>query len=106
MPNPFTVLGIVETADDEAIKKAYLQKVREHPPERDAERFQAIRTAYEAIKTRRDRLDYQLFQRETPDLAELVANALQSGPRRRPSEQQLLQVLSNRLSNLKHGTSK
>ncbi|QQS54846.1 MAG: J domain-containing protein [Candidatus Competibacteraceae bacterium] len=98
MPNPFTVLGVVETADDDTIKKAYLQQVREHPPERDAERFQTIRAAYEAIKTRRDRLSYRLFQKEIPDLAGLVASALQAGPRRRPSEQQLLQVLHGRLT--------
>jgi hypothetical protein len=36
MPNPFAVLGVAETADDDAIKKAYLQQVREHPPERNA----------------------------------------------------------------------
>ncbi|MCB1826217.1 MAG: DnaJ domain-containing protein [Candidatus Competibacteraceae bacterium] len=101
MPNPFTVLGVVETADDDTIKKAYLQQVREHPPERDAERFQTIRAAYEAIRTRRDRLSHRLFQQETPDLPGLVASALQAGPRRRPSEQQLLQVLRGRLTGLK-----
>ena len=42
MPSPFAVLGVAETADDAAVKKAYLQQVREHPPERDSERFQAI----------------------------------------------------------------
>ncbi len=98
MLNPFTVLGVAETADDDAIKKAYLQQVREHPPEWDAARFQTIRAAYEAIKTRRDRLSYRLFQQETPDLAGLVASALQAGPRRRPSEQQLLHVLNDRLT--------
>ena len=49
MPNPFTVLGVVETANDDTIKKAYLQQVREHPPERDAERFQTIRDEYDFI---------------------------------------------------------
>jgi DnaJ-class molecular chaperone len=82
MPNPFTVLGVAETDDDDTIKKAYLQQVREHPPERDADRFQTIRAAYEAIKTRRDRLSYRLFQQETPDLPGLVAHSLQAGPRR------------------------
>lgn len=98
MPNPFTVLGVIETADDDTIKKAYLQQVREHPPERDAERFQTIRAAYETIKTRRDRLSYRLFQQETPDLPRLVAHSLQAGPRRRPSEQQLLHVLHDHLT--------
>ena len=101
MPSPFAVLGVAETADDDAIKKAYLQQVREHPPERDSERFQAIRVAYEAIKTRRDRLRYRLFGQETPDLVGLMASALQPGPRRRPTEQQLRQFLNGRLTGQK-----
>jgi curved DNA-binding protein CbpA len=98
MTNPFAVLGVAETAADDAIKKAYLQRVREYPPERNPERFQAIRAAYEAVKTRRDRLRHRLFQQEPPDLAGLVAAALQPGPRRRPSEAQLRQVLSHHLT--------
>ena len=102
MANPFDLLGVTETADDDAIKKAYLQRVREHPPERDPDRFQAIRAAYEAVKTRRDRLRYRLFHQETPDLAELVAAALQpKGSHRRPSEAQLRQLLSHRLTGQK-----
>ncbi|MFZ1641865.1 MAG: DnaJ domain-containing protein [Candidatus Contendobacter sp.] len=102
MPNPFNLLGVAETADDDAIKKAYLQQVREHPPERDPDRFQAIRAAFEAIKTRRDRLRYRLFHQETPDLAELAATALRpGGSRRRPSETQIRQLLSQRLTSPK-----
>ena len=101
MLNPFAVLGVAETADDDAIKKAYLQRVRESPPERDPERFQLIRAAYEAIKTRPDRLRYRLFGQESPDLAALVASALQAGPRRRPTEQQLRQIVSGRIANPK-----
>jgi curved DNA-binding protein CbpA len=102
MSNPFDLLGVAETADDDAIKKAYLQQVREHPPERDPDRFQAIRAAFEAIKTRRDRLRYWLFHQETPDLAELVATVLRPGDsRRRPSEAQLRQLLNHRLTGQK-----
>ena len=103
MPNPFAVLGVAETADDDAIKKAYLQQVREHPPERNPERFQVIRAAFEAIKTRPNRLRYRLFGQETPDVAGLVANALQPHPgsRRRPTESQLRQLLSSSLAGQK-----
>ena len=102
MPNPFDLLGIAEDAGDDTIKKAYLQQVREHPPERDPDRFQAIRTAYEAIKTRKDRLSYRLFHQETPDLAELVAAALHPGDtRRRLSEAQIRQLLLGRLTGQK-----
>ena len=101
MPNPFITLDVAETADDDAIKKAYLQQVREHPPERDPERFQTIRAAYERIKTRRDRLRYRLVQQDTPVLARLMANALQPGPFHRLTEQQLRQWLSHRLTGQK-----
>ena len=66
MKNPFILLGVPETADDEAIKKAYLQQVRQHPPEREPEQFQAIRLAFEAIKTRQDRLRYRLVPAGDP----------------------------------------
>jgi curved DNA-binding protein CbpA len=102
MPNPFDLLGVAETASDDAIKKAYLRRVREHPPERDPDRFRAIRAAYELIKTHRDRLRHRLFHQETPDLIELVGAALRpSASRRRPSEAQIRQLLSQRLTGLK-----
>jgi curved DNA-binding protein CbpA len=102
MPNPFDLLGVAETADDDTIKKAYLQQVREHPPERDPDRFQAIRAAFETVKSRRDRLRYRLLHQEPPDLAALVATALQPrGSRHRLSEAQLRQLLSCRLTGQK-----
>ncbi|MDQ5910330.1 MAG: hypothetical protein QG599_2426 [Pseudomonadota bacterium] len=101
MPNPFALLDVAETADDEAVKKAYLAQVREHPPERNPERFQAIRAAYETIKTRRDRLRYRLFHQETPDSGELIATALQPGPPRRLTEPQIRQWLLHRLTGQK-----
>ena len=98
MPNPFDLLGVAEDTSDDAIKKAYLQRVREHPPERDPERFQAIRAAFELIKTRPDRLRYRLFAQDTPDVAGLIASTLQPGPRRRLTETQLRQWLNSRLN--------
>ena len=101
MKNPFDVLDVPVTADDETIKKAYLQKVREYPPEREPERFQLIRTAFETIKTRQDRLSYRLFHQETPDVEGLVAQALRTGTGKRPSEKQLMQVLIDSLTSRK-----
>jgi curved DNA-binding protein CbpA len=97
MKNPFVLLGVSETADDEAIKKAYLQQVRQHPPEREPEQFQAIRVAFEAIKTHRDRLRYRLFQQEAPDMEALVETALWGGTGKRPTEQQFLRTLTESL---------
>ncbi len=94
MKTPFEILDIEEDADDESIKKAYLGKVRENPPERDGTAFQTIRNAYETIQTQRHRLQYQLFHCETPDLSGLTAAALQAGSVQRPDEKILTAALS------------
>jgi tetratricopeptide (TPR) repeat protein len=47
-------LGIKETVDQLAIRRAYTHLLRKHNPEEDAEAFQALRTAYEeALKQSR-----------------------------------------------------
>ena len=48
--DPFVVLGVDENAGDDAIKQRYLALVRRHPPDREPDRFQAVRRAYEAIR--------------------------------------------------------
>jgi curved DNA-binding protein CbpA len=59
--NPFTVLGLEETADDEAVRAAYLSAVRKSPPDRDPEGFRRIREAYEALRDHERRLALRLF---------------------------------------------
>ena len=59
--NPFVVLGIDETADDAAVRAAWLTAVRAHPPDRDAAGFQRIRDAYEAIRDEDRRRALRLF---------------------------------------------
>jgi curved DNA-binding protein CbpA len=59
--NPFTVLGLEETADDEAVRVAYLAAVRKSPPDRDPEGFRRIREAYEALRDSEHRLALRLF---------------------------------------------
>ena len=54
--DPFVVLGVDENAGDDAIKQRYLALVRRHPPDREPDRFQAVRRAYEAIRGERERL--------------------------------------------------
>jgi len=94
MKTPFEILGIEEDADDQAIKKAYLRKVRENPPERDGAAFQAIRKAYETIQTARHRLKYRLFHYESPDLSALVAEALSADSVQHPDQKTLTATLS------------
>ncbi|MBN1602925.1 MAG: J domain-containing protein [Chitinispirillaceae bacterium] len=61
MRNPYTILGVSDDSDDEIIRKAWLAKVRQYPPETAPEKFKLISKAYEQIKTRRDRIRHILF---------------------------------------------
>jgi curved DNA-binding protein CbpA len=49
------LLGVTADADEKTLREAYLQKVREHPPDRDPERFEQIRDAYEHLRDPRTR---------------------------------------------------
>jgi len=40
--DPFSVLGVDENASDDEIKRRYLALVRNFPPDREPERFQAV----------------------------------------------------------------
>ena len=59
--DPFAVLGLDETADDEAVRAAYVQALRTSPPDRDPEGFRRIREAYEALRDTESRLALRLF---------------------------------------------
>ena len=98
MTTPFDILGVTTNATDETIKKAYLQKVRQYPPERAPEQFQNIRAAFEAIKTRHQRLKYQLFHHEPPGLNALLERSLQSGTPQRPTAELFTQALVESLN--------
>lgn len=74
--DPFTVLGLPEAVDDAQVRARYLALVRDHSPERDPEGFAAIRAAYEAVRTRRDRLRLGLFAAQGMALARLKRAAL------------------------------
>lgn len=58
---PFAVLGVSADAGDEAIRAAYVRKVKVFPPDADPERFKEISNAYEKIKTAELRRAYILF---------------------------------------------
>jgi curved DNA-binding protein CbpA len=65
-PNPYAVLGLDRRASDAEIKKAYFRLVREYPPEREPDRFQEIRAAYEKIRSPEKRSRADLFLLQTP----------------------------------------
>jgi len=54
MRKDYDILGIAENADKKEIKKAYFRLIREYTPEKDPERFQEIRAAYERLTEEAD----------------------------------------------------
>lgn len=85
MSDPYLTLGVGADADDDAIHNAYLEAIKTCPPERDPQRFEALRSAYESIRGRRDRLAHELFDTEPPSNAELLDRAAPLQAPRRPA---------------------
>jgi len=48
--DPKEILGISDHANGEEIRKAYLDKVKQYPPDRMPDEFEKIRDAYEILK--------------------------------------------------------
>lgn len=93
MTNLHQVLGIAHDADDAAVRAAYLRAVQLCPPDLDAQRFAALRRAFEALATHRLRVANDLFDKEPPTVEGMV-HLLQSGfGPRRPDTATLLRVL-------------
>jgi len=76
MRDPFTVLGVDERADDAEIRRRYLALVRQFPPDREPERFQDYRAAYEALSDERKRLEMTLLRTNEAALSRLGLAAL------------------------------
>lgn len=93
MRDPYLILGVPDKADDATVEKAYLDGIKACPPERDAARFQALRTAYEQLRTHRDRFSYTLFDASPPEIADLLDRMAPTGPPRRPERALLEAVL-------------
>ncbi len=57
----YLTLGLTPDADDETIRRRYLERVKRYSPEKDPEMFQHITEAYEALKDPRMRVRERLF---------------------------------------------
>ena len=104
MTDPFTVLGVDENAGDEAIKLRYLALVRAYPPDREPDRFQEYRRAYEAVRGERERLQVKLLRTSTGALSRLKLHCLSPGgtERRRPSEATMAALILDGLYQADH----
>ena len=67
MSDPYDVLGLPRHAGEEEVRRRYLELVRESPPDRDPERFAAVRAAYDAVRDPVRRLEAQLFELDSSD---------------------------------------
>lgn len=66
-------LNVAAEAGDEEIRAAYVQKVKEHPPDRDPRDFERVRDAYEMLRDRRRRMRGLLLADPKQPLTSLVA---------------------------------
>lgn len=57
----YLTLGLTPDADDETIRRRYLERVKRYTPEKDPETFRHITEAYEALKDPRMRVRGRLF---------------------------------------------
>ena len=93
MNDPYRELGVAETADDDTIRAAYLAAIRACPPERDRQRFEQVRAAYEAIAGQPRRLAHAMFDASAPtqhDILDLLSAEWQAA---RPAEATLYRLL-------------
>ena len=93
MNDPHGVLGVADDADDETIRRRYLELVREFPPERHPEKFAAVRAAYERLKDLDARVRHRLFEQGTRDgIEDQIEEMASRTPRRRFGLPALLQM--------------
>lgn len=79
MKNPYQILDAPEQAGDAEIKQAYLQKVKQFPPDHHHEQFQLVQQAYEAVKDLESRTQYALFTVPEADFNGLLKQAFAVG---------------------------
>ncbi|MEA2119758.1 J domain-containing protein [Halovibrio sp. HP20-50] len=93
MSDPYLTLGVTPTATDADIEAAYRAGVKRYPPEHHPQRFEALRSAYETLRTRHDRLSYELFDTTPPTLGDILDKAAPVGKPRRPGPSQFAALL-------------
>ncbi len=75
MRDPYLILGVSEDADDDAIHAAFLAAIKRCPPDRDPAAYDERRKAYTTLRTRRDRLAYDLLDRALPEPRDVLDRA-------------------------------
>ncbi len=91
--NPYRVLGVNKEATEKEIRQAYLEAVRQCPPEQNEQRFLRIRQAYECISDEKKRSQYFLLHAELPDAEDVLLPLAASPAHYRPDLKTLYQLL-------------
>jgi curved DNA-binding protein CbpA len=78
MTDPYEVLGLDRDADETAIRKRYLELVRQYPPDRDPQRFGEIREAYEKLRDPAERMNALLFDLKSTDSMDIILSELRN----------------------------
>ena len=93
MSDPYEVLGLEPRSGDAEIRRRYLELVRRYPPDRDPERFAAVREAYDALRDPVTRLRERLFPTKTHETMDaILADAEQRLRRARISTKTLISL--------------
>lgn len=92
---PFMVLGLAREASEEVIRSRYLELVKQFPPERNPDKFRAIRAAFEAVKDPLANARQLLVppSEEAPPWSDAIEAQKQNPPRLTPA---LILSLGNR----------
>lgn len=94
MDDPHLVLDLPPDCDDDAIRRRYLELVRQFSPEHHPDKFAAIRAAYERLRDRNARIHYRLFEAGTKETVDAIVEEIACrSPRRRTSLKALLAIL-------------
>ena len=94
MSDPYAVLGLPPDSDDDAIRRRYLELVRQFSPEHHPERFAAIRAAYESLRDLDTRLRHRLFEAGKKENVDAIVEEIACrSQRRRVSLKTLLSTL-------------
>jgi len=97
MTDPYAVLGLPADADDETIRRRYLELVKQFSPENHPEKFALIRQAYESLRDLETRLRYRLFEAGKTDSIDAILEDLACRmTRRRLSLQTLVKSAKKR----------
>lgn len=93
MNDPHEVLGVPADADDETIRRRYLELVRQYSPEHHPDKFALVRDAYERLRDRNARVRYRLFEAGRKESIETIVEEIACrSSRRRMSLKEILNV--------------